>query len=114
MKMKKVAILGAGINGLLTAQRFIELFETNNGPPFDITIIADKFNQDTTSDGAGGIFRPDDWDVPGVPKNTLRQWLKDSSTYFKDLLQKPDGGADAGVFQISGYQLFDKERVDCN
>ena len=49
------AVLGAGIVGLSTAIRLIELFEakiSNNS--FEITIIADKFDLETTSDGAGG------------------------------------------------------------
>ncbi|XP_026679969.1 D-aspartate oxidase-like [Diaphorina citri] len=49
----KVAILGAGIIGLSTALELQRRF-----PNCDVTVIADKFNMDTTSDGAAGLFEP--------------------------------------------------------
>ena len=55
---KDIVILGAGIVGLSTANRLIEILEqklTTNS--FKITIISEKFQKDTTSDGAGGILR---------------------------------------------------------
>ncbi len=64
---KKYAILGAGIVGLATAYRLTEVLKE-----FDITIIADSFGVETTSDGAGGIFRPDDRFMQGIPKETAR------------------------------------------
>lgn len=66
-QLKNIAILGAGIIGLSTAERLVELKLNAN-----ITIISDKFLQDTTSDGAGGLFRPDDRFIPGVPKPLVR------------------------------------------
>lgn len=62
LKGKNIAILGAGVIGLSTADRLIELTNSAN-----ITIISDKFLEETTSDGAGGLFRPDDRFIPGVP-----------------------------------------------
>jgi glycine/D-amino acid oxidase-like deaminating enzyme len=62
---KKICILGAGVVGLSTAYRLIELFP-NKG--LDITLIAKDFGKETTSDGAGGLFRPDDRFMPGVEK----------------------------------------------
>ena len=65
--MPRVAVIGAGAVGLSTAnlvQRRI--------PGVDITIIADKFDKDTTSDGAAGIFRPSKNKTPGVPIPLLR------------------------------------------
>lgn len=67
LKAKNIAILGAGIVGLSTADRLIEL-QVNA----KISIISDKFLVDTVSDGAGGLFRPDDRFIPGVPKELTR------------------------------------------
>jgi len=53
MGVKKVGILGAGVVGLNTAIQLQKEF-----PTLDVTIIAEKFNQETTSDGAAGLFRP--------------------------------------------------------
>lgn len=47
------AVLGAGVVGLSTA---LEL--QNKYPNARISIIADKFGVNTTSDVAAGIFRP--------------------------------------------------------
>ena len=48
-----VGVLGAGIIGLTTVQMLSEQF-----PNAQITLIADEFSPNTTSDGAAGIFRP--------------------------------------------------------
>ena len=63
--MTKVAVLGAGVVGLSTALNIKESI-----PNCDVTVIADKFNQDTTSDGAAGIFTPPR--VPGIPSEISR------------------------------------------
>lgn len=46
-------VLGAGVVGLATA---LEL--QTNFPDAQVTIVADKFGVETTSDVAAGIFRP--------------------------------------------------------
>lgn len=110
---KKIAILGAGVIGLSTAERLIERYNELNLTkisPIDITIISEAFAKDTTSDGAGGLFRPDDRFIPGVPKQLVKKWATDSFTYFDKLLFSKNGGT-AGVFQASGYQMFDDERI---
>lgn len=49
----KFGILGAGVVGLTTALELQSQF-----PSADVSIVAEKFNRETTSDGAAGIFRP--------------------------------------------------------
>lgn len=46
-------VLGAGVVGLTTALELQETFRDAQ-----ITIVADKFGIDTTTDVAAGIFRP--------------------------------------------------------
>ena len=112
---KKIAILGAGIIGLSTANRLIEFFEhhcklaNNKNKKLDINILSDSFGRETTSDGAGGLFRPDDRFMTGVPKDLAKKWTTESFNYFNDLLFSKEGGL-AGIFQASGYQMFDDER----
>jgi D-aspartate oxidase len=48
-----VTIVGSGICGLTTA-----LALQSQYPTLSISIIADKFDSETTSSGAAGIFRP--------------------------------------------------------
>jgi glycine/D-amino acid oxidase-like deaminating enzyme len=67
LRGKSIVILGAGIIGLVTADRLLEL-----DPNLKLTIISEKFLKETTSDGGGGLFRPDDRFIPGVPKDLIK------------------------------------------
>lgn len=58
-----VFVVGAGVNGLSTAVRLQEI-----EPRASITIVAEKFSPDTTSDVAAGIWRP--YSLPD-PRETL-------------------------------------------
>ena len=51
--MKRVAVIGAGICGLSTAIRLQAA-----DPSLDITIFAETFSPETTSDGAAGFWEP--------------------------------------------------------
>lgn len=66
--MVRVAVVGAGIIGLSTAF----CIKLEHGSTIAMTIIADRFLEETTSDGAGGIFRPDDRFIIGVEKSKLK------------------------------------------
>ena len=65
--MVRVAIIGAGIVGLTSAVNVQKLI-----PDAKVTIISDKFNKDTTSAGAGGLYRPTTHLVKGVPPETVK------------------------------------------
>jgi len=64
--MVRVAVVGAGAVGLSTA-----LCIKLKYPSLPLTIIADRFLDATTSDGAGGLFRPDQRFILGVDKSVL-------------------------------------------
>lgn len=49
--MARICVLGAGVVGLSSAVNIQSIL-----PEADITLIADQFNQETTSDGAAGHF----------------------------------------------------------
>jgi D-amino-acid oxidase len=51
----KIAVVGAGIIGLSSAVRIQEELGL---PNVHITLIAEKFSPETTSDGAAGIWGP--------------------------------------------------------
>lgn len=65
--MVRVGVVGAGVIGLSTALCIKLQYST-----LPLTIIADRFLDATTSDGAGGLFRPDDRFIQGVDKSILR------------------------------------------
>lgn len=64
---QRVAVVGAGAVGLSTAVQIQDAL-----PSSQVTIIAEKFDRDTTSDGAAGIFRPAVDCLPGVKPELLR------------------------------------------
>lgn len=64
----RVAVIGAGVVGVNTA-----LEVQRRHPEFRVTVIADKFNGETLSDGAAGLFRPDTY-VFG-PSLQVSQWV---------------------------------------
>lgn len=53
MKKPRVCVVGAGVIGLSTAVRI-----QNELPNYDVTVLADRFTPDTTSDGSGGFWQP--------------------------------------------------------
>lgn len=65
---KKVAVVGAGVVGVNSALELQRRY-----PTFDVTLIADKFNGETLSDGAAGLFRPDTY-IFG-PNREVSQWV---------------------------------------
>lgn len=96
MKKPKICVLGAGIVGLTTALE-IQLMI----PDCELTIIADKFNMDTTSDGAAGLFAPV-CTFRGPTKEITREWIQYSYQYYKKLLH-----SNCGVSDVCGYILSD-------
>ena len=64
-RMAKVAVLGAGVVGLSTAVSIQQRL-----PTVQLTVIADRFDGDTTSPIASGLFIPAT--LPGVAEDTLR------------------------------------------
>ncbi|KAL4234741.1 hypothetical protein ACF0H5_006383 [Mactra antiquata] len=96
--MYDIVVLGAGVVGLSTAVNLQTHF-----PDREVTIIADKFNTETTSDGAAGIFSPSDTSV-AVSLSQYKKWLIDSYSWFHDLYATEDPAV-TGIQRISGYQF---------
>ncbi|XP_046396350.1 D-aspartate oxidase [Ischnura elegans] len=93
-----VCILGAGVVGLTTA---LEL--QNQFPNANFTTIAHLFNQQTTSDGAAGLFYPSST-FYGPSLDITKKWIGDAYSYY-DSLRISSDGENAGVFQYSGFRL---------
>ena len=93
----RIVVVGAGAVGLSTAVQIQEAFPGNV-----VTLIAEKFEQQTTSDGAAGIFTPS-FTVPGgTPMDLFARWANDSFDYFKQLLTSKEG-LEAGISHVTGY-----------
>lgn len=89
-------IVGAGVVGLTTALQLQDEF-----PNAQVSIIADKYENDTTSSVAAGIFRPGNGFV-GPNKEITRKWIHDAYNYWDKIRMSSDAPL-AGVTQLSGY-----------
>lgn len=97
----KVAVIGAGIVGLTAAKLVQDRLNKAH-----VTLIADKFQEDTTSSVAAGIFRPGT-SFRGPTKQITKKWIDDSWYYWQDILKSSDA-PDAGVMAFDTY-IFSKE-----
>lgn len=102
MKAPKICVLGAGVVGLTTAFEIQKMI-----PDCELTIIADKFNSDTTSDGAAGLFTPF-CTFRGPSKEITREWIEYSYQYYRKLLN-----SNCGVSEICGYFLSETTKEAC-
>jgi len=99
----RVAVVGAGIMGLPTA---VLLTETHYKP--EVTLIAEKFSPNTTSDVAGAVFLP--LDGPIGSKDPRRQeWSRETFKYLYDLFSSPLASKlDISLVQM--YEMFEEKR----
>ncbi|CAM4649447.1 unnamed protein product [Leuciscus chuanchicus] len=98
MQRVKVLVVGAGVVGLSTAVCVAETL-----PHCSVTVVAEKFSPDTTSDGAAGILLATEF--PDIPLERQRRWFKESFDHLLAIADSPQAG-DAGVYLSSGYHVF--------
>jgi len=96
----KVAVIGAGVIGLSTAQSIYEQYHSIVSP-LTIEIYADRFTPLTTSDGAAGFWQPYLYDKGNVQET---QWNKETFDYLLSFLSSPDS-IKMGIFLQSGYNV---------
>lgn len=95
----RACVVGAGVIGLSSACRLIE----QTSLPCQVTLIADSFLYDTTSDGAFGLWEP--YFSGETPKEKVRKWAGDTMAHMLRLSSSEDGSK-AGAFILHGYQVF--------
>ena len=104
----RVVIIGAGVSGLTVGVALTETY----GTQLELTIIAEKFSPDTTSDRAGGIF------IPGVSnyiptedengfERDMRNWAPPTFQYFNYLYTSPVGN-ESGISRVPMYKFYRK------
>ncbi|KAK7508347.1 hypothetical protein BaRGS_00000586 [Batillaria attramentaria] len=98
---KQVAVVGAGVIGLSTALRLL----LEGGTPdakVEVTIIADRFTPNTTSDGSGGFWEP--YALGNTPISSIRKWSKATWDHFHELCRSRVA-QEIGAQFVSGYTL---------
>ncbi|XP_008289460.1 D-aspartate oxidase isoform X2 [Stegastes partitus] len=98
MKTVRVAVVGAGVIGFSTAVRIAEAL-----PICSVTLLAEKFSPDTTSDVAAGIVLAQEF--PDIPLERQRRWFKDGFDHFFAIAHSEDA-PEAGIMMCSGCQIF--------
>lgn len=98
MKTVRVVVVGAGVIGFSTAVCVAEAL-----PFCSVTVLAEKFSPDTTSDGAAGILFAAQF--PDISLERQRRWFKDSFDHLRAIAQSQQS-PEAGVMMSSGYQIF--------
>uniref|UniRef100_A0A3P8Y7S0 D-amino-acid oxidase n=1 Tax=Esox lucius TaxID=8010 RepID=A0A3P8Y7S0_ESOLU len=90
----RVAVIGAGVSGLSTAQSIFEQYHSLI-IPLTIEVYADRFTPLTTSDGAISACK----------------WCKETFDYLLSFLRSPDS-IKMGIFLQSGYNLCSESAPD--
>lgn len=72
----KVCIVGAGVIGLSTALRLCHELDHVR-----VTVLADKFLSDTTSDGAAGLWEP--YKLGSTPQHLVNAWAEETFLHFR-------------------------------
>uniref|UniRef100_A0AAY5KLB8 D-amino-acid oxidase n=1 Tax=Esox lucius TaxID=8010 RepID=A0AAY5KLB8_ESOLU len=103
----RVAVIGAGVSGLSTAQSIFEQYHSLI-IPLTIEVYADRFTPLTTSDGAAGFWQPYLYDKGNVQET---KWCKETFDYLLSFLRSPDS-IKMGIFLQSGYNLCSESAPD--
>lgn len=75
----KIVVLGAGVIGLTTALRLCkEVLDA------DISVVADKLEDETTSAGAAGLWEP--YKLSDTPPELIRRWGRETFSHLQVLL----------------------------
>ncbi|XP_060046618.1 D-aspartate oxidase isoform X2 [Erinaceus europaeus] len=96
MDTVRIAVVGAGVMGLSTAVCISE-----SVPRCSVTVMADKFSPDTTSDVAAGMLIPHTY--PDIPIPKQKQWFKETFDHLFTIANSAEAG-DAGVQLVSGLK----------
>lgn len=103
----RVAVIGAGVIGLSTAQSIYEQYHSIVSP-LTIEVYADCFTPLTTSDGAAGFWQPYLYDDGKVQET---KWNKETFDYLLSQLSSPES-VKMGIFLQSGYNVLTEPAPD--
>lgn len=95
-----VIIVGAGVMGLSVALNLLRSGYKH------VTVIAERFSPDTTSDGAGASLRPGgDYTEPSPARDLMQRWGEETSAFLFGL-RREHGAQKTGITLASGYEFW--------
>ncbi|XP_055709264.1 D-amino-acid oxidase [Phlebotomus papatasi] len=75
--MKKIAVIGAGVNGLCVAVQLSEHFYSDT----QVVLVSEDISPNTTGDGSAGLWQPY---LVSLDESVLK-WSEDTHRFFHDL-----------------------------
>ncbi|XP_065908600.1 D-aspartate oxidase-like [Dysidea avara] len=106
VKRPRIAVIGAGIIGLPAAVMLTEIFCKP-----EVTLIAEEFSPDTTSDTAGSIIWPADHSEIGSHDSRRDEWTKVTFQYLYNLFSSPLAKT-LDINLVPAYEVYEGERED--
>ncbi|KAL7742057.1 hypothetical protein ACLKA6_018305 [Drosophila palustris] len=100
--MLKVAVIGAGVNGVSSAIKIQEHYQNERKLKVQVTIISDEFTPNTTGDGSAGLWGP--FLIGGTSQEKVYKWSKDVHLFLEKIWLSEDAG-EAGVCLIPCVRL---------
>ncbi|KAK9832388.1 hypothetical protein WJX74_008635 [Apatococcus lobatus] len=95
-----VCVLGAGVIGLTTALRTRQEL-----PHLSVTLVAEDFGVNTTSQGSGGLWEP--YKLSDTPEALINRWGEATFHFLADLFNSHEAEA-SGVQMAASYILYTK------
>ena len=100
-KMKRVVVVGAGVIGLSTALHLLERFPG----ALDLTVVADRFSPDVTSDKAGMLFLPLEFRPEQNQDEEIQRWTRATLQKFHSIYRSEEN-AQVELCLEQGYVLL--------
>jgi len=104
-EMINVVIIGAGVIGVSTAYRLLQA-----APYLSVTVVADKFSPDNTSDGLAGVWEP--YEAYDTPKELVKSWGRKTYEHAMHLIHCDPQAKNYGMFSTQSVILSDKEHSE--
>ncbi|XP_062981819.1 D-aspartate oxidase [Elgaria multicarinata webbii] len=98
MAKPKIAVVGAGLIGLSTAVCISDAISNCS-----VTVVADRFTPNTTSDVAAGMLIPHA--CPDTPVHRQKQWFRETFDHLSGICNSSEA-SEAGIHLVSGWQIF--------
>eukprot|EP00890_Picochlorum_soloecismus_P006657 jgi/Picsp_1/816/NSC_04305-R1_d-aspartate oxidase len=98
-----VQVIGGGVIGLASALRI------SNEMDVRVEIVAEKIAKETTSEGAGGLWKP--FALTGTRADLTNRWGKETLDHYMSLFLSPDAEK-AGIILTSAYELYEKKEEE--
>ncbi|KAK9411488.1 D-aspartate oxidase [Crotalus adamanteus] len=98
MDKAKIVVVGAGLIGLSTAVCISDSITNCR-----VSVMADRFSPNTTSDVAAGMLIPHLY--PGTPVHQQKQWFRETFDHLLSICDSSEA-SEAGIHLVSGWQIF--------